>query len=69
MKTVTKDICVRESYQDSQGNDVVSWNKIGYFIDKGEKQYIKLYHMPNVLCSVFERREKDAESQGESVGF
>ena len=52
-----KDICVRESYTDSQGTERTSWNKIGILID-GEKQYVKLYHMPNILCSVFEQKKK-----------
>ena len=53
-----KDICVRESYTDSKGTEVTSWNKIGILIEKGEKQYVKLYHMPGTLCSVFEQKKK-----------
>ena len=53
-----KDLCVRESYTDKDGTEKVSWNKIGVLID-GQKQYVKLFHMPGVLVSVFEQKKKD----------
>ncbi len=53
-----KDLCIRESYQ-KNGKDVVSWNKIGILFEKGEKQYIKLNHIPNTLISVFEQKKKE----------
>ena len=53
-----KDLCIREEY-DSNGDTKVSWNKIGVLIDaKNGKQYVKLNHIPGVLISVFEQREK-----------
>jgi len=58
-----KDICVRESYKDRDGNEKTSWNKIGILIDKGEKAYIKLFHMPGVLASVFDQKDKGNMSQ------
>ena len=63
-----KDICVRESYTDNNGAEVTSWNKIGILIEKNDKQYVKLYHMPGVLCSVFEQKKK-AKAQNEEVEF
>lgn len=56
-----KDICIRESYTDSKGVENVSWNKIGILIEKDGKQYVKLAHIPNVLCSVFEKQKKEEE--------
>ena len=56
-----KDICVRESYTDHNGEEKVSWNRVGILIDKGDKQYVKLFHMPGALCSVFEQRKKKVE--------
>ena len=55
-----KDLCIREEYKDRNGEKKVSWNKIGILIDGKEgKQYVKLYHMPSVLISVFEQRKKE----------
>ena len=54
-----QDICIRESYKDNDGVDVVNWNKIGILIDKGEKRYVKLNHIPGVLCSVFDHKKKE----------
>ena len=56
-----KNLCVRESYKDKDGNETVNWNKIGILIDKGDKQYIKLYHMPGVMISVFEQKKREEE--------
>ena len=58
---MVKDICIMEKYTDAQGHENTSWNKIGIMIDKGEKQYIKLFHIPNVLCSVFEQKKKNQQ--------
>jgi len=60
-----KDICVREEYTQN-GETKTSWNRIGIFIDNGEKQYVKLFHIPNVLCSVFEQKKKVKQ---EDAGF
>ena len=64
-----KDICVRESYTDSKGTEVTSWNKIGILIEKGEKQYVKLYHMPGTLCSVFEQKKKQQVQDSDVEAF
>lgn len=65
-----KDICIRESYTDSQGTEKTSWNKIGILIEKGEKQYIKLFHIPGTLCSVFDAKPKKQQTQNdEGVDF
>jgi len=56
-----KDLCIRESYTDSKNVEQVSWNKIGILIDgKNGKQYIKLFHIPNILINVFEQKHKNA---------
>lgn len=53
-----KDLCIRESYQ-KNGEEKVSWNKVGILIETKEgKQYVKLYHMPGVLISVFTQKAK-----------
>lgn len=60
-----KDLCVRESYM-KDGTEKVSWNKIGVLFEaKGGKQYVKLFHMPGVLISVFEPRPKEEKGQPE----
>ena len=53
-----KDLCIRESYE-KDGETKVSWNKIGVLIDSKDKQYIKLFHIPGVLISVFEQKKKE----------
>jgi hypothetical protein len=54
-----KNICIREEYTDKSGNSNVSWNRIGVLIEANGKQYVKLYHMPGVLASVFEPKKKE----------
>jgi len=61
-----KDLCVRETYKDKNGADVTNWNKIGTLIEANDKQYVKLFHMPGVLVSVFEKKKKE---ETESVEF
>lgn len=56
-----KDLCIRESYK-KDGNEKVSWNKIGVLIEANGKQYVKLFHMPGVLVSVFEPKKKEDKS-------
>lgn len=58
-----KDLCIRESYTAKDGTDVVSWNKIGILFSKGDKEYIKLYHIPNTLISVFEQKKKHDDNE------
>jgi hypothetical protein len=63
-----KYLCIRESYKDKNGDEKVSWNRIGILIDSKEgKQYVKLYHIPGVLISVFECKKKEETS--DSVEF
>jgi len=59
-----KDIMIRETYEQN-GVENTSWNKIGILIDKGDKQYIKLFHIPNVLCSVFEQKKREEKGETE----
>ena len=61
-----KNLCIRESYQDKQGNDKVSWNKIGILFEANGKQYVKLSHIPGVLISVFEPKPKEEPKQEEA---
>ena len=53
-----KNLCIRESYEDKQGEQKVNWNRIGILFEANGKQYVKLYHIPGVLISVFEPRQK-----------
>lgn len=57
-----KDICIRESYT-KEGEEKVSWNKIGILFESKGKEYIKLYHIPGVLISVFEQQKKNKPEQ------
>lgn len=54
-----KDLCIRESYT-KDGEEKVSWNKIGILLESNGKQYIKLYHIPGTLISVFEQKPKNS---------
>jgi hypothetical protein len=53
-----KDLCIREVYT-KDGQEKVSWNKIGVLIESNGKQYVKLNHIPGVLISVFEQKKKE----------
>jgi len=53
-----RDLCVMEKYQ-KDGEEKVSWNKIGIMFHKEDKRYIKLFHMPGILISVFDRKEEN----------
>lgn len=57
-----KDLCIRETYE-KNGEEKTSWNKIGIMIESNGKQYIKLFHIPNTLISVFEQKSKDKTPQ------
>jgi hypothetical protein len=54
-----RDLCIRESYKDNNGEEKVSWNKIGIIFTTGEKTYAKLNHIPGVLIHVFEQKKKE----------
>lgn len=57
---MVKNICLRESYKDKQGNEKISWPIIGVLIETKEgKQYVKLYHMPGALMNVFTPKAKE----------
>lgn len=53
-----KDLVIRESYM-KDGEEKVSWSKIGILIESNGKQYVKLFHIPGVLISVFEQKKKE----------
>lgn len=58
-----KDLCIRESYTNKNGEEKVSWNKIGVLIDSANgKQYVKLFHIPGQLISVFEQKPREEKS-------
>ena len=58
-----KNLCIREAYTDKKtGEERVSWNRIGILLEANGKQYIKLYHIPGVLISVFEPKPKGGNS-------
>lgn len=54
-----KDLCIRESYTNKNGEEKTSWNKIGIMFEANDKQYIKLFHIPGVLINVFEQKKKE----------
>jgi len=60
-----KDLCVRESYTNKEGDEKVSWNKIGVLFEAKGKEYIKLYHIPGVLISVFEQIKREKQEAWE----
>lgn len=54
-----KDLMIRESYKAKDGQEKVSWNKVGVLIETNGKQYVKLFHIPGQLISVFEQKPKE----------
>lgn len=64
-----KDLCIRESYKSKDGTDKTSWNKIGILFEANDKQYVKLYHIPGVLISVFEQKKKEEPKKEEETEF
>lgn len=61
-----KDLCTREVYNDKSGNEKVSWNKIGILFESNGKEYIKLFHIPGALISVFEQKKKEDKPKEET---
>jgi hypothetical protein len=59
-------LCVAEKYKDKNGEDKLSWNRIGVMFESKGKQYMKLYHMLGTLISVFEPKPKETEGSGEA---
>jgi hypothetical protein len=57
-----KDLMVRETYT-KNGEEKTAWNKIGTLIESNGKQYIKLFHIPGVLISVFEQKPKEQKPE------
>lgn len=61
-------LCVGEKYE-SNGEQKVSWKRIGEaFTGKNGKRYVKLYHMPGTLISVFEDKPKKQEPEFDEFG-
>jgi len=63
-----KDLVIRESYT-KNGEEKVSWNKIGILFEAKDKQYVKLFHIPGVLISVFEPKPKKDNTPPLEEGF
>lgn len=57
-----RDLCTMEKYTDKEGNEKVSWNRIGIMFHKDDKRYVKLFHMPGILISVFDQKKKEDEA-------
>ena len=57
-----KDLCIRESYQ-KDNQEKVSWNKIGFIFTSNDKEYMKLFHIPNTLISIFEQKPKETTKE------
>ena len=59
-------LCVAEKYE-KDGESKLKWNRIGVMFESKGKQYMKLYHMPGTLISVFEPKPKEEQGgQGEA---
>ncbi len=55
-------LCVAEKYvKDDQ--EKIKWNRIGVMFESNGKKYMKLYHMPGTLISVFEPKPKDEQGE------
>ena len=65
---MAKSIVIREEYQ-HKGETKVSWNPIGILVEAKGKQYIKLHHIPGVLCHVFEMEKKQEAGQAEGSEY
>ena len=54
-------LCIGEKYE-KDGEEKIAWKRIGeMFIAKNGKQYVKLYHIPGALISVFEDKPKESK--------
>ncbi len=60
-----RNLCVGEKYTDKQGNEKMKWNTLGVIFTSGEKEYVKLFHMPGVLINVFTPKPKDSAPKDE----
>ena len=58
-----KDLVIRETYKAKDGQEKTAWNKVGVLIETNGKQYVKLFHIPGQLISVFEQKPKEDKAQ------
>lgn len=59
-----KDMVIPETYKDKDGNEKISWNKIGItFEGKEGKHYAKLNHMPGILIHFFEQKPREEKGK------
>jgi len=56
---MAKDLVIRETYKDKSGGEKTTWNKIGVIFTSKDKEYMKLFHMPGILISIFEQKPKE----------
>lgn len=62
-----QDLCVRETYT-KDGTEHTSWNKIGIMFSKGEKTYVKLFHLPGTLITAYDQKKK-TDMAGQKTPF
>jgi flavoprotein len=64
-----KYLCVGEPYV-KEGKEKMSWKRIGeLFVSKAGKEYVKLYHIPNQLISVFEAEKQEGKTPSKQDSF
>jgi len=57
-----KDLVVGSKYQ-KNGEEKVSWSKVGILIEKdGRPAFIKLNMFPDLLINIFEQKERGAKA-------
>ena len=59
---MVKKLCIREEYKDKNGDQKASWPQIGVLFEANGKEYVKLFHMPGVLISVFTPKPKEGQA-------
>jgi len=57
-----KDICVKKSWVDKNGNEEVRWLKVGTYkeTDKG-KQFVEFNIFPNTVFYIFDKKRRSEE--------
>lgn len=58
---MAKDLVIIEK-RSKNGEEYTSFNKIGEMFEANDKQYIKLYHIPNTLIHCLDKKKKKAET-------
>jgi hypothetical protein len=64
-----KYLCIGEKYEKG-GEEKTSWKRIGeMFEGKSGKSFIKLYHIPNTIVSIFEAEKQESKSSPKLDAF